>query len=498
MELDRTVCYRALRTRDARFDGRFFTAVRSTGVFCRPVCPAPIPRLVNCEFMASAAAAHAAGYRPCLRCRPEAAPGTPAWQGSSSTVARALRLIGEGALNDGTVDALAGRLGMGERQLRRLFVQHLGATPGDVARTGRLLFAKQLIDGTNLPFSELAFAAGFASVRRFNEAIRETYGRPPSELRRGATATKRPSRGTLELRLPFRAPFDWPAVVGYLSGRAIPGVESADASGYRRTVRVDGAVGWFEVSPVENRNELRARLQCAHPAALMRIHAGVRRIFDLDADPRAIADELAADPELGPDLALRPGLRVPGTWDPFELAVRAILGQQVSVRGATTLAGRLVDDFGEKLPPDATPPGPAGSLARLFPEPDALADVELERIGLPSARAGAIRALAQAVAREDLCLDAALPLEQSVEALCRLPGIGPWTAQYVALRGLREPDAFPAGDLGLRKALAHPGAAPVSTRELEQRAEAWRPWRGYAALHLWHRASPRSSEEERP
>ncbi len=482
MDLDPDSCYRALRARDARFDGRFFTAVRTTGVYCRPVCPARTPRRENCLFLPCAAAAQEAGFRPCLRCRPEASPGTPAWLGSSTTVSRALRLIGEGALDEAGVDHLAARLGMGERQLRRLFLQHLGAAPVTVAQTRRVLFAKRLIDETALPMAQVAFGSGFASVRRFNAAIRDTYGRPPRELRRVRTRRDRkPGHGPADatLRLPFRPPFAWNPLRDFLALRATPGVEIVGRNFYRRTVRLDGVVGIVEVRPVPGENHLQARIRLENPAGLIQVVERLRGLFDLTADPVEIASSLRRDPRLRRALRTRPGLRVPGAWDGFELAVRAVLGQQVTVKGATTLAGRLVEAYGEPLPGM----GEDGS-DRLFPSAEALAGTDLAHIGLPGARAAAIRGLAEAVASDSLRLDGSTGPDETLEKLRSLPGLGEWTAQYIAMRALREPDAFPASDLGLRRALAGRSGPPTASR-VAAIAEAWRPWRAYAAMHLW-------------
>ncbi len=483
--LDEGVCYRALQARDARFDGHFFVAVRSTGVYCRPVCPARTPRRENCLFVPCAAAAQELGFRPCLRCRPEASPGTPAWQGTSATVSRALQLIGQGALDDGSVEALAERVGVGDRHLRRLFLEHLGASPLAVAQTRRLLFAKKLLDETDLKVSEIAFASGFASIRRFNDAVRKTWDRAPRELRR---TTRRdagePGDGpALSLRLPFREPFDWASLQGYLALRAIPDVEAVSSGRYVRSIRLDDAVGRVAVEPAPDGSHLVARLHLSGPAPLIRVVDRLRRIFDLGADPTRIASTLGSDRVLGPLLRKRPGLRVPGAWDGFELAVRAILGQQVSVKGATTLAGRIAERHGETLPPDGDLP------RRLFPGPEELVDLDPAAVGLTRARGDAIRSLAEAVLDARVDLEGSADLETSIEQLCALPGIGAWTAQYIAMRALREPDAFPAGDLGLRKALGQPGT-PLSAREVAARAEAWRPWRAYAALHLWSLPTP--------
>jgi AraC family transcriptional regulator of adaptative response / DNA-3-methyladenine glycosylase II len=481
MQLDAAVCYRALRARDARFDGRFFTAVRTTGVYCRPVCPAPTPRRENCLFLPCAAAAQESGYRPCLRCRPEASPGTPAWLGSSATVSRALRLIESGALDAAGVDALAERLGVGDRHLRRLFARHLGASPHAVATTRRALFAKQLIDQTTLPMARIAFAAGFASVRRFNDAMREAFGRPPRALRRAASAGRGGSGAALELRLAYRPPYAWCELLAFLAARAIPGVECVADGVYRRAFRVGDARGWLEVRPLEAARQLGVRIQATGALRLIDLAPRLRALFDLGADPEEIASQLAGDPALRKALRAAPGIRVPGALDGFELAVRAILGQQVRVSAATALAGRLVARFGTPLPAACLPPEGqrAGLPSHEFPGAERLARAEVETIGLPRARAGAIRELARAVADGGLRLEPGADPVATRDALLSLRGVGEWTADYIAMRALREPDAFPAGDLGLRRALGMPSGP------LAQRADTWRPWRAYAAMLLW-------------
>ena len=467
---------RALRSRDARFDGRFFVGVRSTGIYCRPICPARPARVENLGWFACAAAAEEAGFRPCKRCRPETAPGSPAWAGTSATVARALRLIADGALDDADVEALAQRLGVGDRHLRRLFARHVGATPLSVAQTRRAHFARKLIDETRMPISELAWAAGFRSLRQFNDAIRTRFGAPPSVLRRAAKPAERGAG--IELRLPLRPPFDFEFLLDYLQVRAIPGVESCAEGVYRRTVRLAAGPAWLEVAPEPGGRHLRLRLGTTGDAGLVPLVERVRRMFDLDADTLAITSCLRRDAALRPRLPRAGRLRVPGHWDPFELTVRAVLGQQVSVAAATTLAGRLVAHFGDPFE------SPLAGLTHVFPTPATLAEADLGGLGLTRARAASLRSLASALQTGRLTLDGSAPVDETLARLQELPGIGPWTAQYVALRALGDPDAFPAGDLGLRKALgAH--ERPLAERELARRAESWRPWRGYAAVALW-------------
>lgn len=484
MELDHETCYRALRTRDARFDGRFFTAVLSTGVYCRPICPAPTPKRENCLFLASAAAAHQAGFRPCLRCRPEASPGTPAWLGASATVSRALRLISEGALDDGRVEELAQRLGVGARHLRRLFIKHLGAPPLAVAQTRRVLFAKKLIDATKLPMAEVALSSGFSSIRRFNDAIQRAYKETPRGLRRSNKPNGN-GGGTsdIALKLPFRPPFHWLAIMRFLAPRAIPGVEAASPDYYRRTVTMDGMQGVVEVRPVEGENHLLAHLRLSSTNVLMQVAERLHRLFDLGADPEVIAAHLGSDPRLGAAVEALPGLRIPGAWDAFELAVRAILGQQISVKAATGLAGRLVEAYGEPLGLDGSPRG-TEDLRLVFPRPQTLASADLRTLGLPRTRAVAISSLAAAVVKGHLVLDSSRGLDDTIQKLRELPGVGEWTAQYIAMRSLREPDAFPSTDLGLLRAVKN-ASGPLTASRLLQAAEPWRPWRAYAAMYLW-------------
>lgn len=472
VHLDRETCRKARLARDARFDGRFFIGVRTTKIFCRPICPAVSPREENVDYYPSAAAAAAAGLRPCLRCRPECAPGTPAWNGSSSTVSRALREIAGGALDAAGVGHLAGRLGVGERHLRRLFLEHLGAPPIAVAQTHRLLSAKRLLDETDLPLSTVALAAGYGSVRRFNHAFRETWNRTPRELRKSRRGGRRVSGRGLCFRLRYRPPLDWNALVGFLAARAIPGVEWVENGSYRRSILVAGIPGMIGLSL--SASDVILEIDHARPECLLGIVSRVRRICDLDADPVAIASGLSSDALLRPLVEARPGLRVPGAWDGFELGIRAILGQQISVRGASTLAGRLVERYGRLLE------SPRPGVTRLFPNAGQLAGADLASIGLPQKRAETLCAFSTAVASGQLVLDGSAAPEETRERLRSIAGIGEWTAGYVAMRALSDPDAFPAADLVLLRAV---GAA--TARELQRFAERWRPWRAYAALHLW-------------
>ncbi len=487
MSLDREACYRAIRTRDARFDGKLFTAVRTTGIYCRPICPARTPKLENVEFYASAAAAQEAGFRPCLRCRPESSPDLAAWRGTSNTVSRALALIADGALDgdDGDVAGLALRLGIGERQLRRLFHQHLGASPIAVAQTRRVLFAKQLIHETRMSMADVALAAGFGSLRRFNDTFRRLYARPPSALRRQGSAVDydaAPAAG-ITVRLSYAPPYDWPAMIGFFAARAIAGVEVVEPERYRRTIELDGLHGTIDVVPVEGRHALAATIRFPNVRALPSIITRIRRVFDLGADVGAITAHLAHDPSLARLVAVRPGLRVPGAWDGFELAVRAMLGQQITVIAARRLAGKLVAAYGTPLTPGTE--HDTRGLTTVFPSPERLASANLTSLGMPRARATALASLAATVARDPGLLAPRQDLDCAIAALRDLPGIGEWTAQYIAMRALHEPDAFPASDIGLLRAMAAADDARPTPAALLTRAEAWRPWRAYAAQHLW-------------
>ena len=478
MDLDAKACYRAIATRDARFDGRLFIAVKSTRIYCRPICPARTPKRENVAFYPSAAAAQEAGYRPCLRCRPETAPDLGVWRGTSNTVSRALALIEKGGLDGADVEALADRLGVGERQLRRLFRRHLGASPIAVAQTRRVLLAKHLIHETRLPMSEVALAAGFGSIRRFNETFQQLFGRAPSTLRRGIGAASPGPAGEVAILLPYRPPYDWPAMLAFLRARAIPGVEVVGRDDYARTIEVAGAHGTVAVQPATG-NALRATIQFPQLSALPTIVARLRRVFDLIADPEVIGAHLSEDSRLAPLVAARPGLRVAGAWDGFELAVRALLGQQITVAGAATLAGRLVAAYGKPLA------GGVEGLSHVFPGPERLADADLSSLGLTRARAAALGSLARAVVADPQIFGPRQSLDAAVLKLRALPGIGEWTAQYIAMREMREPDAFLAADIGLMRAMADRQGRRPSPGALLARAERWRPWRAYAAQHLW-------------
>ncbi len=470
------VCERARLARDARFDGRFFIGVRTTGIYCRPVCPAVAPKRENVRYFASAAAAGEAGFRPCLRCRPECAPGTPAWAGTSTTVRRALRLIDGGALDDGGVAALAARLGVTDRHLRRLFSDHVGASPLAVAHTRRLHFAKRLIDDTTLPMSQVAVAAGYGSVRRFNEAFRSAYGRAPRELRRLSGGDRATVGGALTVRLPCRLPYRWEDVLRYFRLRAIPGVETVADGCYRRALATDGGQAIVEVCE-DPAGGLRLSLGDVPPRQLYEVLCRARDVFDCDAPIDDIAAVFAGDARLRPLLDRQPGVRVPGAWDGFELTVRAILGQQISVRAATTIAGRIVARYGTPLA------APSRGLSHLFPAAGALRRARFGDLGVIRSRAETLRRLASAVAAGDIDFDPLQDREEFRRRLTSIKGIGDWTAEYVMMRALRHPDALPAADLGLVRAL-RPGRR-VTPAALARRAESWRPWRAYAAMLLW-------------
>jgi AraC family transcriptional regulator, regulatory protein of adaptative response / DNA-3-methyladenine glycosylase II len=485
MKLDRDVCYRALQTRDTRFDGHFFTAVLTTKIYCRPICPARIPYLKNCVFLPSAAAAHQAGFRPCLRCRPEVAPNLSGGLISGSTVFdRALNAISTGAVDEAGIGELATHLGVSDRHLRRLFTEQLGASPVTVAQTRRILFAKQLIDETTLSMTEIAMAAGFASIRRFNDAIQKTYQKPPRDLRKlKAIANESSKNPNITLKLPFSSPYDWDTLITILAGRAMPGIEIVTSDCYRRTISIGQTHGVIEVRPVLGANYLIANIQFPDLTALTQIVDRLRQIFDLSANTTVISAHLATDPYLADLVAAKPGLRIAGAWDGFELAIRAILGQQISVAAATTLASRLVAAYGEPLVAGDIA-GVTSDLRFVFPRPECLIGADLTKLGITTARSHAISSLATAIAVNPQLLERFQTLDDAVMQLCKLPGIGEWTAHYIAMRSLREPDAFPAGDLALLRSISKHD--PLMTKaKLAKRAENWRPWRAYAAMYLW-------------
>jgi AraC family transcriptional regulator, regulatory protein of adaptative response / DNA-3-methyladenine glycosylase II len=480
MKLDQDVCYRALQTRDPRFDGQFFTAVLTTKIYCRPICPARIPHQHNCLFLPSAAAAHQAGFRPCLRCRPEIAPTLREQEPGSTLFDRALNAIAAGALDDEGVSELAATLEVSDRHLRRLFTDRLGASPVTVAQTRRILFAKQLIDETSLSMTEVAMASGFASIRRFNDTMQKTYQKPPGELRKLTNSTKSPV--PITLKLPYSPPYDWASLSKFLAGRAMPGIEVVTPESYQRTIAIGQQQGIIAVRPAPAGNYLIANIQFPEITALGAIVERLRRIFDLSANTNIIAAHLASDPYMNAAVTAKPGLRVPGAWDGFELAVRAILGQQISVAAATTLASRLVATYGEPLTTEVAWANPA--LRYVFPRPERLVGKDLTTLGITKARSAAITALAATMIDYPQILSGSQTLAETVKQLCGLPGIGEWTANYIAMRSLREPDAFPTSDLALLKAMEKQ-EQPMTKKRLAELAENWRPWRAYAAMYLW-------------
>lgn len=482
MILDKRICDRARLARDPRFDGLFFIGVMSTGIYCRPICPAPSAKSENIVYFPTATAAAEAGLRPCLRCRPEASPGSPAWNGTSATVSRAVMLIRQGALNDGNMEDLALKLGVGSRHLRRLFQTHIGVSPLALAATQKILFAKKLLNETQMPISQIAFASGFGSIRRFNAAFRKLYGQTPSAFRHPVRGGRRrgPALYRCELTLSYRPPFDWQRMLAFYRSRAIPGVEYIENGVYHRTIRIDATTGTLSVGHAEKDNALLLTAALSDSGDLMPLVERVRRMFDLDANMTAVHTVLAKDPVLEKVIRQQPGLRLPGAWDPFEVAVRAVAGQQVSVKGARTILGRIAGKAGSPAGFSEQP-----ALTHFFPTAQELERCELGRIGMPAKRVSTIKALSQAVASGSMSLQASASLENFIKQLTGIPGIGDWTAQYIAMRAMGEPDAFPAGDLGIIKALQQ-GEERPTRKQILARAEHWRPWRSYAAIYLWH------------
>lgn len=482
LALDSAALDRARLSRDVRFDGRFFIAVISSGVYCRPICPTPTPKARNVRYYPTAAAAAEAGFRPCLRCRPEAAPSSPAWLGVGAVVRRGLRLIEQGALDEGSVSDLAERLGIGPRHLRRLFVEHVGASPIAVAQTRRLHFAKRLIDQTDLPMTQVALESGYGSLRRFNDAIRTSYRRTPSELRRrhrhGTTGSRRRSRGDgIVLRLAYRPPYDWQGFVTFLAARAVPEIEHADATRYTRTIVQDGKPAHITVRSPRGVDAIELELHSASGGALFELVSRVRRMFDLSVDPQRIEAALRRDALLAPLIESHPGVRIPGAWDGFECAVRAVLSQGSPLR-EQRLVSRLVRSCGSRV---AFSISPEASLAFLFPTAQAIAVSNLQGIGLAAPQVTAVNALAEAYITGRVNFEA--PAQELTGALVSLPSINHDTAEYIVLRALGEPDAFPAVSPGTcRQTL--PGSRQTDA-SLAERSQSWRPWRGYAALHLW-------------
>lgn len=487
---DRETCLRVCSSGDARFDGWFYVAVSSTGIYCRPSCPAPMPKLSNMTFYPTAAAAQEAGYRACLRCRPDATPGSPQWNLRADAAARAMRLIADGVVDREGVDGLARRLAYSPRQLRRLLRAELGAGPLGLARAQRAHTARLLIETTSVPFADVAFAAGFASVRQFNATVRKVFALTPREMRYRARKRRRPpagerahanpagsgTLGAIALRLPLRLPFDAAGLLGFFAERAVTGLEEVDDSTYRRTLRLSHGSAVIELTPAAG--HIDAVIRLADLRDLGSAVSRCRSLFDLDADPVAVDDTLGRDALLAPLVRRTPGRRVPGAADGFETAVRAVLGQQVSVASARGAAARLVAALGEPLAQ------PHGSLTHTFPSAQALAAADHGLPPMPTARAATLRTIATMVADGDLDLDAGAARDDARRRLLEIRGVGPWTAEYIAMRALADPDAFPASDLGVLRGLAALGA-PGTVAGATAHAERWRPWRAYAVQHLW-------------
>jgi AraC family transcriptional regulator of adaptative response / DNA-3-methyladenine glycosylase II len=481
-------CYSAVASRDSRFDGLFIVGVRTTGIYCRPSCPTPItPKRENVQFYVCAAAAQLAGFRACKRCRPDAIPGSPEWDSRADLVGRAMRLIADGVVDRDGVTGLARRLAISGRHLHRILVEAVGAPPLALARGQRAQTARVLVETTELAFGEIAFAAGFPSIRQFNETIREVFAASPSELRGAKRRGERGEAGSLTVRLPLRTPYDADAVLGWLAHRAVAGIEESDRGRYRRTLTLPDGTGTVTLEPSTSSRPPRARRDVDHVLATFRLAtiadlpaavARSRRLLDLDADPEAFGSVLRADEVMGRLVRSRPGLRAPGAVDGAEWAVRVVLGQHISVRAARTVAGRLVAVYGKPLD------RPDGALTHAFPPPETLVEADLESLGLTKARAAAVRELARQISGGDLVLDVGADRSAAEERLLAIPGIGPWTVAHVALRSLGDPDAFPAGDLGLQLAATRLGLADHAVA-LTHRANRWRPWRGYAAHYLW-------------
>jgi AraC family transcriptional regulator of adaptative response / DNA-3-methyladenine glycosylase II len=461
--LDFEVCRRAAESRDARFDGRFFTAVTSTGIYCRPSCPAVTPKRENVRFLPTAAAAQREGFRACLRCRPDAAPGSPDWDIRTDVVARAMRLIADGVVDRDGVPGLAGRLGYTERHLHRMLAAEVGAGPLALARAQRGQTARVLIETTDLGLADIAFAAGFGSVRQFNDTVREIYGRSPSQLRATRRRRDHQNAGAVSLRLPYRAPLCAEALLEFLGARAIPGIDGLTGDGYRRRMRLPHGAGEATLTP--RAGHIAARLTLSDVRDLAPAVARCRRLFDLDADPEAVDAVLGADPALALPVRKEPGVRTPRAVDGFEIAVRAVVGQQVSVAGARTVLRKLVTD-------------------EVFPTPEELLELPDAAFAMPAARRETLRCLARAVAAGELDLDGAGDREETTGHLTEIAGIGDWTAQYIAMRALGDPDAFLPTDLGVRRG-ARAAGLPDSPKALLAHAERWRPWRSYAVIRLW-------------
>lgn len=477
MDLDAERCWEAIEAGDPRFDGWIFCGVTSTGIYCRPSCPARTPKRENVRFFSTAAAAQGAGFRACKRCRPDATPGSPEWDRRADAVGRAMRLIADGVVDREGVGGLAGRLGYSERHLHRQLVAVVGAGPLALARAQRAQTARTLLETTDLKIADVAFAAGFASVRQFNATVREVFAAAPRDLRANARRRRAPQvAGAIELRLPYRAPLDADGLIAYFGLRAVTGVEEVADGAYRRSLDLPHGPGVVELRPAAG--HVRARFRLEDLRDLATAVQRCRHLLDLDSDPAAIDEALGGDPLLGPLVAASPGRRVAGHVDGHELAIRAVLGQQVTLAAAATLAARLVADHGEPLRE------PAGTVTHVFPSAAALAEADPERIAMPVARKRALLGLASAVADGEIALDGGAERDETQRRLLAMPGLGPWTVGYIAMRALRDPDGFLPTDLGVRRALealGHDGRPATAARL----AERWRPYRAYALQHLW-------------
>jgi AraC family transcriptional regulator of adaptative response / DNA-3-methyladenine glycosylase II len=491
MTQDPSALYSAVVSRDPRFDGVFYVGVTSTGIYCRPICTAKTPKAANCRFFTSAEAAEKASFRPCLRCRPELAPGNAPVDDARRIASLLAYRIEEGMLDNGAgLEEIAARFGWSSRQIRRMVHKELGVSPIELLLTRRLLLAKQLLTETMLPVIDVAFASGFSSLRRFNDAFSRRYGMPPTRLRKAAKgpADAAASPESFTLQLAYRPPFDWPGMMRFLAARTLKGVELVSDDAYFRTVQLGRHRGWVHVRHAPKKRSILVELTYTLTPVLPAVLGRLRHVFDLSARPDVIAAKLMQDELLADVVARNPGLRVPGAFDGFELAVRAILGQQISVKGATTVAGRFVDAFGDVFET------PHQGLSRLSPTAERIAAAqvgELTSLGMVQARARSIIALAEEIVAGRLTLDASAGPNETIERLVGLPGIGPWTAQYIAMRALRWPDAFPKEDLALRKNLGG-----VTAARAEAMSAAWRPWRSYATLHLWQGAGQKRIDGE--
>lgn len=480
MKLENKVCERARRARDPQYDGRFFVAVKTTGIFCRPICPAPLAQEKNVVYYPSAAAASEDGFRPCLRCRPEAAPGSSEWDESADVVRRALVLIRDGYLNDNKVSDLSDRLGISERQLRRFFQKYLGSSPVAVANMHRVFFVKKLMTDVSLSITDIAMAAGFGTIRQCNAMFRKIYGCAPGDLRRSRKGNLKKEKGFRGvLKLSYRPPYDWEALLAFLEARLVEGIEMVENGVYYRTLRIEDCHGWVAVSHEADNNQISMDISLESVEYLMASVNRLRCLFNLDTDPQVINSVFRSDELLGPLIEKSPGMRMPGAWSPFEYSIRAILGQQVSVSAATTIAGRIAEKYGT-APSIDTPAG----LTRIFPFIEELAEADFDGLGLTKRRRATLMALVKAVAEKRVSMDPGQDLDNFVRDMTAIPGIGPWTAHYTAMRGFAHPDAFPESDLGILKALEKNGVRPKPA-EAGKIAEKWRPWRAYAAFLLW-------------